>query len=167
MHQKGVGIYATTGFHTIRYLFNLFFIVGECGQVLQDTILAGDELDALEKHYKENILKMEKCHIKFLGKDPRFKYSTSCIVCGKSFMKSFSLLCHITDKIKSKKNDWKAHDDFLEGMITSFWGKKLILTLRLTTPLLKTGIFMPLSIVISSIKFYPYQSIVSHLFSAQ
>jgi hypothetical protein len=35
----------TTGFHTIRYLLNLFFIVGECGQDLQDTILAGDELD--------------------------------------------------------------------------------------------------------------------------
>ena len=69
---------------------------------------------------------MEKCHIKFLGKDPRFKCSTSCIVCGKSFMKSFSLLCHITDKIKSKKNDWKAHDDFLEGMITSFWGNNPI-----------------------------------------
>jgi hypothetical protein len=50
--------------------------------------------------------------------------------------------CKITtDKIKSKKNDWKAHDDFLEGMITSFWGKKLILTLRLTTPLLKTSRF--------------------------
>ncbi|CAG2209233.1 unnamed protein product [Mytilus edulis] len=102
---------------------------GECGVVLEDVPLEDNEqLDELEKHYKENVLKMEKHHIKFLDKDQRFKFSTSCSVCAKDFSKSYGLLRHITDKVKSKKNDWKSHEEFLESVLSGFWERDLGLT---------------------------------------
>ncbi|CAC5388330.1 unnamed protein product [Mytilus coruscus] len=102
---------------------------GECGIVLEDVPLEDHEqLDELEKHYKEKVLKMEKHHIKFLDKDQRFKFPTSCGVCAKNFSRSYGLLKHITDKVKSKKNDWKPHEEFLESVLSGLWERDLGLT---------------------------------------
>lgn len=102
---------------------------GECGIVLEDVPLEDHEqLDELEKHYKEKVLKMEKHHIKFLDKDQRFKFPTSCGVCAKDFSRSYGLLKHITDKVKSKKNDWKPHEEFLESVLSGLWERDLGLT---------------------------------------
>lgn len=78
--------------------------------------------DELEKHYKEMFLKLDKKHLSFLDKDPRFKLPTSCGVCGRYFVRVKALLAHITDKVKSKKNDWKMHEEFLEAFLMAFWG---------------------------------------------
>lgn len=118
-----IGVSSSMPFSFLLCLHLNINVSGECGVVLEDVPLEDNEqLDELEKHYKENVLKMEKHHIKFLDKDQRFKFSTSCSVCAKDFSKSYGLLRHITDKVKSKKNDWKLHEEFLESVLSGFWG---------------------------------------------
>ena len=69
---------------------------------------------------------LDKDHVKFLRTDHRFKEETSCGVCGRVFSRSQGLLSHIVGKIKSQKNDWKKHKDFLESIVMGFTSRKNI-----------------------------------------
>ncbi|XP_062590062.1 uncharacterized protein LOC134251673 [Saccostrea cucullata] len=77
------------------------------------------EYDELEQHYRDMLLSMNKEHLNFLQRDPRFHRGTCCGVCGRVFGKARHLLQHIVDKVKSE-NDEEGHNDFLHELVLAF-----------------------------------------------
>lgn len=74
----------------------------------------------LEKHYYDKLLSMNKEHLCFLQRDPRFHKETMCNVCQRVFGKTRHLLQHVTDKVKSGSDDEENHKELLHELVLAF-----------------------------------------------
>ena len=83
----------------------------------------GPAYDELEKHYKENLIKLDFQHLKTFNKDKHFRnIPMLCGVCDRHFKKTKDLLQHFAAKVKNEAPT-DGHHVILNDIVLNFVGK--------------------------------------------